>query len=78
MKTEARDIAVAAANQVPGVAGYLTTGQAIIMTLTGVLLLVQIGYYIRKWWREETDWGVKIKAWAERHGFSRPMGLDDE
>lgn len=47
------------AGQVPGQAAFLLTGQWIIMVLTVVLLLVQIGYYARKWMREETDLGRK-------------------
>lgn len=60
MKTETRDIAMAAVNQVPGQAGYLLTGQSIIMVLTIILLLIQIGYYSRKWMRAETKLGVSI------------------
>lgn len=77
IKTEVRDIAVGIANQVPGVTGYLATGQLLIMVLTGTLLLIQIAYYVRKWWREETAWGRRIREWAERHGLSKPMELDE-
>ena len=75
MKTEVRDIVVGMANQVPGVTGYLATGQLIIMALTGILLIVQVLYYIRKWWREETDWGIRLRRWAEKKGITRPAEL---
>lgn len=77
MKTEVRDIAVGMANQLPGVTGYLATGQLIIMALTGILLIVQVLYYIRKWWREETEWGRRLKRWAARKGITKPMELEE-
>jgi len=32
---------------------------------TGVLVVLQIFYLARKWWREETEWGMRLKRWAE-------------
>ncbi|RQO57025.1 hypothetical protein DBV14_09455 [Variovorax sp. KBW07] len=43
--------------------------------LTGVLVVLQIMYLVRKWWREESEWGQRIKEWAERKGLTKPGGL---
>jgi hypothetical protein len=43
--------------------------------LTGVRVCLQIGYLVRKWWREETEWGVKLKRWAEGK-FTKPGDLE--
>jgi len=45
--------------------------------LAGVLVLLQIAYLLRKWWREETEWGLKLKRWAARHGITKPADLDE-
>lgn len=65
MKQEIKDIAVNVAYQAPAslVAWWqqlsLTTAIAIVL---GVL---QVAYLLRKWWREETEWGQKLKRWAD-------------
>lgn len=38
--------------------------------------LIQTIYLLRKWWREETEWGMKLKRWAYRHGITRPSPLE--
>lgn len=38
--------------------------------------ILQTAYLIRKWWREETEWGLKLKRWAQRHGMTRPGPLE--
>lgn len=39
--------------------------QANATTIVAVVLgVVQIAYMVRKWWREETEWGRKLKRWA--------------
>lgn len=40
-----------------------------------VLVVLQILYLLRKWWREESEWGQRLKDWAERQGFTKPGGL---
>ena len=47
--------------------------------LTGILIVLQILYVLRKWWREETAWGRKMRTWAENRGLvvSKPMELDE-
>jgi hypothetical protein len=65
MKQEIKDIAINLAYQAPTsvIAWWkqlsLTTAIAIILGL------LQIAYLIRKWVREETEWGRKLKRWAD-------------
>ncbi|UBB17785.1 hypothetical protein [Comamonas odontotermitis] len=80
--TEARDILMGLAGQVPGQAVFMLTGQWIIMALTIVLLLVQIGYYARKWMREETELGRKLCRmlcrWRWGKWFCQFGGCDEQ
>ncbi len=61
MKQEIKDIAVQAAVSSP------TSGYAILSSLTVAewvaitLGVLQAVYLIRKWWREETEWGLRLK-----------------
>lgn len=45
--------------------------------LTAVFVGLQIVYLVRKWWREETEWGLKLRQWAGRHGMTKPAELDE-
>lgn len=58
MKQQAHDIAVEAAKGAPAVAGAvaasLTLNEWVAVT-TGIYILVQIAYLLRKWWREEHE-----------------------
>lgn len=76
MKQEAQDIATAAAKLSVGIGGTVITLDHLVAFATLVFLLVQIVYLLRKWWREETEWGRKIKRWAEKHGITRPAPLE--
>ncbi|VTU36983.1 hypothetical protein [Variovorax sp. PBL-E5] len=40
-----------------------------------VLGMLQIAYLIRKWVREETAWGLRLKRWAEGR-FTAPGDLE--
>ena len=42
------------------VAASLTLNEWVAVT-TGIYILVQIAYLLRKWWREETEWGLRMK-----------------
>lgn len=44
---------------------------------TGLLVVLQIAYLLRKWWREETEWGQKLRRWSQRHGITKPADLDE-
>lgn len=83
MKQEVKDIAVELTTKTVPAGGAAWWAQLTLSdinwtaVLTGVFVFVQIIYLLRKWWREETEWGVKLKRWAERTGITRPAELDD-
>ena len=66
MKQEVQDIAVEAAKAAPGVVATGFTLNNAVALATLCFIVLQIGYLIRKWVREETEWGRKIKRWATR------------
>lgn len=65
MKQEIKDIAFNVAYQAP--ASIVAWWQQLSLTtaIAVVLGVLQIAYLIRKWVREETEWGQKLKRWAE-------------
>ena len=65
MKQEHYDIAVEAAKAAPGIAASGITLNHAVAFATFVFIVLQIAYLIRKWVREETEWGRKLKRWAE-------------
>lgn len=78
MKQELKDIAFELATKtVP--ATLMTWWAQINVTavLTVVLVVLQILYLVRKWWREETEWGMRLRRWASRHHITKPMELDE-
>lgn len=66
MKTEIKDIAFNIVYQAPAslVAWWQ---QASVTTIIAVFLgILQVAYLVRKWIREETEWGLKLKRrWTE-------------
>lgn len=65
VKQEIKDIAtelVVRTAPASGVAWYSNISWTAF--LTGVLVCLQIAYLIRKWIREETEWGQRLKRWA--------------
>lgn len=85
MKQEIKDIATELATRTAP-AGGLTIVSASWWTsvnwsavLSGVLVVLQVAYLVRKWWREETDWGVKLKRRLGRKpaGDTASMELDE-
>lgn len=85
MKQELKDIAIELATKTAPAGGLLAWTTNWLSTLNwnvvlgGALLVLQILYLLRKWWREETAWGMKLKRWAENRGLvaSKPMELDE-
>lgn len=76
MKQEIKDIAVElAVRTTPATAVAWYSQISFTAVLTGVLLVLQIAYLVRKWWREESEWGQKIKEWAARNGLTKPGDL---
>lgn len=74
MKQEIKDIAVNVAYQAP--ASLVAWWQQLSLTTALAVLLgvLQIAYLIRKWIREETEWGLRAKRWAAGR-FTRPGDL---
>lgn len=74
MKQEIKDIAVNLAYQAP--ASVIAWWQQLSLTtaIAIVLGVLQIAYLARKWWREETEWGVRLKRWA-KGDVTRPGDL---
>ncbi|MGB3069285.1 MAG: hypothetical protein WBC18_12090 [Ottowia sp.] len=76
MKQEVQDIAVEALKASPGIAMTGFTLDKAVALATLIFVLIQVAYLIRKWWREETEWGRKLKRWAERQGITKPAELE--
>ena len=65
MKQEIKDIAFNVAYQAP--ASLVAWWQQLNLTTAIAILLgvLQVAYLIRRWWREETEWGMKLKRLAK-------------
>ncbi len=74
MKQELQDIAVEAAKATPGIVASTFTLNTMVALATLVFIVLQIAYLIRKWVREETEWGRKLKRWADGK-MTRPRDL---
>lgn len=75
MKTEIKDILWQLTTGTAPAAGLSWWSQVHwTAILTGTFLTLQILYLLRKWWREESDWGQKLRRWAKGE-FTRPGGL---
>jgi hypothetical protein len=75
MKQELKDIAVELAVRTAPASGIAWYSQiSWTGVLTGVLVVLQIAYLVRKWWREETEWGQRLKRWASGD-FTKPGDL---
>lgn len=62
MKTE---FAVEAAKGTPAVAGAVASALTLnewVAIATGVYVIVQVAYLIRKWWREESEYAKRGDA----------------
>lgn len=74
MKQEVKDIVTQVVVSSP------TTGYAFFSKLTVAewvaitLGLLQAMFLARKWWREETEWGMRLKRWSKGQ-FTKPGDL---
>lgn len=62
LQKEAHDIALEAAKGAPAVAGAVASSLTLnewVAVATGLYILIQCLYLLRKWWREEKDWSHK-------------------
>lgn len=74
MKQETQDILIEGAKAAPGVIASTFTLNTAVAVATLVFIILQIAYLIRKWVREETEWGVRLKRWAKEK-FTQPGDL---
>lgn len=65
MKPEFQDIAIEAAKATPGIAATTFTLNTAVAVATLLFVILQVAYLVRKWIREETEWGRKLRRWAE-------------
>ena len=74
MKQEMKDIAFNVVYQTP--ASLVARWQQLSLTTALAVLLgvLQVAYLLRKWWREETEWGLRLKRRAKGQ-FTAPGDL---
>lgn len=79
MKQEVKDIIVQAAASSPTTLWALMTRVTIAEWVAIILGVIQAAVLIRRWWREETEWGLKLKRWAGRpvKAATAPVELDE-
>ncbi|MBS0449945.1 MAG: hypothetical protein JSS14_01410 [Proteobacteria bacterium] len=65
MSQELKDIAISAAQASPGIAASVFTLNNAVALATLLFIVLQCAYLVRKWVREESEWGRKLKRWAE-------------
>lgn len=80
MKDEVRDIAhelLFRTTPASLLAGWSAWWSGINWTtaLAGLLVVLQILYLARKWYREESEWAMRVKRWAAGH-FTKPADLE--
>lgn len=66
MKQEIRDIGVQAIWATPSSVWALITSLTLAQWIALVLGALQAAYLLRKWWREETEWGVQMRKLTGR------------
>lgn len=74
MKQETQDILLEAIKATPAVTMTALTMNDIVAFVTIIFIILQCGYLVRKWMREETEWGVRLKRWAQDK-FTQPGDL---
>lgn len=64
MTPEANDVATQVAKAAPAVAGAVASSLTLnqwVAIATGIYIVIQCLYLIRKWWREEVSWARKVE-----------------
>ena len=74
MKQETQDILLEAVKAAPAVTMTALTMNDIVAFVTIVFIVLQVAYLVRKWMREETEWGIRLKRWAKEK-FTEPGDL---
>jgi hypothetical protein len=66
IKQEFKDIAVQAIVATPTSAWALITSLTLAQWIALILGVLQAAYLLRKWWREETEWGRRMRSLTGR------------
>lgn len=74
MKQEIKDIAVQVAASSPTTGYAFFTQLSIAEWVAIVLGALQALYLVRKWMREESEWGMRLKRWSKGK-FTQPGDL---
>lgn len=74
MKQETQDIIIEAVKAAPAVTMTALTMNDIVAFVTIIFIVLQVAYLVRKWMREETEWGIRLKKWAKEK-FTEPGDL---
>lgn len=74
MKQEIKDLAVQAVVSTPTSTYAILTRISIAEWIAIAMFILQAMYLLRKWWREETEWGMRLKRWA-KNSFTKPGDL---
>lgn len=74
MKQEVKDIALQVAVSAPTSITALLSKLTVSEWVAIIFGVLQGLYLLRKWWREETEWGVKLKRWT-KGDLTRPGDL---
>ncbi len=61
MKQEFKDIIVQGLVAMPTSLWALITSLTMAQWIALILGALQAAYLVRKWWREETEWGIKLR-----------------
>lgn len=78
MKQEAKDILLQTAVSAPTSLYALVSRITLAEWIALALGLLQAMYLLRKWWREETEWGQRMRRWARRPAaVTSPVELDE-
>lgn len=75
IKQETQDILIEAAKATPGITMTAITLNGAVAVVTIIFIILQVAYLVRKWMREETEWGYKLKRWASNK-FTQPGDLE--
>jgi ABC-type xylose transport system permease subunit len=74
MKQETQDIAMEVLKAAPAVTITGLTLNEYVAIATICFIVLQALYLVRKWIREETEWGRQLKRWALEK-FTKPGDL---
>lgn len=75
MKQETQDILYEVAKATPAISMTAITLNQVVAIVTILFIVLQAAYLIRKWMREETEWGRRLKRWAAEK-FTQPGDLE--